>query len=301
MDNSWRWIAWLILGIGGLIVAGGLALGYGSLTLVLQGERAPGVVTEIRREGDMYAPVFRFRLPGGEAHEVKALGSGAPEFAVGDAVTVLYAPADPNDFAIDDFGQLWLSAIIVTGFGCFWLMFGAVAWALSRNVELAVLGERAFATIALAAAVVGVLAVWNATSLWRSGLRVEGKVAEIRASRYTDQEEVVLRDGREWRRDVERTSYAPLVRFATVEGREIEFLGRGGSGTSYREGDAVTVVYDPARPINAHIVSFIDLWLPAAVAWTVVILFGGCVWLSRHLRLAAVGGPELASSDRRKR
>jgi hypothetical protein len=71
MDNSWRWIAWLILGIGGLIVVGGLALAYGSLELVLYGERAPGVVTEIRREGDMYAPAFRFRLPSGEMHEAR--------------------------------------------------------------------------------------------------------------------------------------------------------------------------------------------------------------------------------------
>jgi len=284
VDRSSRWIAWLVLGIGGLIAAGGLALGYGSLKLVLYGERAPGVVTEIRREGNMYAPVIRFRLPSGEVHEAKALGSGAPEFAVDDDVTVLYAPADPDDFVIDAFEQLWLSAIIVTGFGCFWLMFGAVAWALSRNVDLAVVGERAFMTIAGVAAVLGVLAVWNATALYRSGLRAEGQVTEIRTSRYTDQEEVVLRGGREWRRDVERTSYAPVVRFTTAEGRQIEFFGRGGSGTSYQEGDVVVVAYDPARPINAHIVSFIDLWLPAAVAWGVAILFGGCVWLSRRLR-----------------
>jgi hypothetical protein len=197
---------------------------------------------------------------------------------------VLYAPADPDDFAIDDFEQLWLSAIIVTGFGCFWLMFGAVAWGLSRNLELAILGERAFMTIAMAAALVGVVATWNATALYRSGLRAEGRVTEIRTSRYTDQEEVVLRGGREWRRDVERTSYAPVVHFTTAEGREIEFFGRGGSGTDYREGDVVSVAYDPARPINARIVSFVDLWLPAVVAWGVAILFGGCVWLSRRLR-----------------
>ena len=284
MDRSWRWIAWLILGVGGLIVACGLALGWGSLKLVLYGESAPGVVTEIRREGDMYAPVFRFRLPNGEPREVKALGSGAPEFAVGDPVTVLYAPDDPDDFAIDDFWQLWLSAIMVSGFGGFWLMFGAVAWALSRGVDLPILGERAFATIAGVAAILGVIATWNATALYRTGSRAEGKVTEIRASRYTDQEEVVSRGGREWRRDVERTSYAPVVRFTTAEGREIEFFGRGGSGTSYREGDVVTVAYDPAKPIDAHIVSFVDLWLPAVVAWGVAILFGGCVGLSRRFR-----------------
>ncbi len=37
----------------------------------------------------------------------------------------------------------------------------------------------------------------------------------------------------------------------------------------------MTVVYDPANPIRASIVSFLDLWLPAVVAFGVAILFGG--------------------------
>jgi uncharacterized protein DUF3592 len=289
VDKSWRWISWVILGIGGLIAAGGLMLAHGSLKLVLYGEPAPGVVTELKREGDMYAPVFRFRLPSGEAHEVKGLGAGAPEFAVGDEVTVLYATDNPDDFAIDDFAQLWQSAIIVTGFGGLWLMFGTVAWGLARNVGLAILGERVFATIAAAAAVLGVVATWNATALYRNGLRTDGRVTEIRASKYTDREDVALSGGRESHRYVERTTYTPIVHFETEEGREIEFFGRGGSGLSYREGDTVTVAYDPERPINAHIVSFVDLWLPAAAAWGVAIVFGGCVWLSRRFRRAGRG------------
>jgi hypothetical protein len=75
------------------------------------------------------------------------------------------------------------------------------------------------------------------------------------------------------------------VRFDASDGREIEFHGRGGSGTDYAEGDRVTVIYDPANPMRAHIVSFIDLWLPSAVCFGVVALFGGAAWLSRRLRL----------------
>src|ERR1041384_1212945 len=142
IDRSWRRISWLILGIGGLILAGGLALGWGSLRHVLYAEHADGEVIEIRREGDMYAPVLRFRLANGEMQEVKDLGSGAPDFAVGDRVTVLYMPDDPEDLPIDAFERLWYSAIFVTVFVCFWLLFGAVAWALSRDVDLFVIGER---------------------------------------------------------------------------------------------------------------------------------------------------------------
>jgi Protein of unknown function (DUF3592) len=283
-DRSWRWISWLILGIGGLTVLGGLALGQGSLRLALYGERSDGEVTEMRRDGDTYVPIVRFRSLEGDWHDVKDLGSGAPDFAVGDQVTIYYDPGNPDDFRIATFDRLWLSAIIVTGFGCFWLMFGAIAWALSRDIDIAVLGERAFSAIALVAVILGAFATWNAAALYGTGARTEGTVSEIRESHYTDQVETRPASGREMRRDVERTSYAPAVRFRAGEGREIEFLGRGGSGTSFAPGDRVTVVYDPANPIRARILSFTDLWLPAVAAWGVVLTFGGAVVVSRHFR-----------------
>ena len=284
IDRSWRWIAWLILGVGALILAGGLALGWGSLRHLLYAERAQGEVIEIRRDGDMYAPVVRFRLPGGETQEVTDLGNGAPDFAVGDRVTILYMPQDPADFRIDTFDRLWFSALFVTVFACFWLLFGAMAWALSRDVDLFVIGERAFGAIAAVAMVIGFFAVWNAVNLYTDGLRAEGTVLEIRATRRMEEEEVRRRDGTEMRRDVERTSYAPVVRFTTREGREIEFHGRGGSGTSFAKGDSVTVIYDPANPSRVHIASFVDFWLPSAVCFAVTFLFGGAVGLSRRVR-----------------
>jgi hypothetical protein len=113
----------------------------GSLRHILYAERADGEVIEIRREGDMYAPVLRFHRGSGETQEVKDLGSGAPDFAVGDRVTVLYMPDDPEDFRVDTFERLWFSPIFVTVFASFWFLFGAVAWALSREVELFVIGR----------------------------------------------------------------------------------------------------------------------------------------------------------------
>ena len=95
VDRNWGWIGGLVLAIGGLILVGGLALGLGSLRLVLHGEPVDGEVVEMRREGDMYAPVVRFRLASGESRTVKDLGTGAPDFAVGDRVAILYMPQDP--------------------------------------------------------------------------------------------------------------------------------------------------------------------------------------------------------------
>ena len=73
IDASWRWIAWTILGIGGLITAGGVLMGLGNLRHVLYGERAEGVVTGIVREGDMYLPVVELPLPLITAVSIRAL------------------------------------------------------------------------------------------------------------------------------------------------------------------------------------------------------------------------------------
>jgi len=55
-------------------------------------------------------------------------------------------------------------------------------------------------------------------------------------------------------------------------------------------GQRVTVIYDPANPIRARIVTFLDLWLPAAVAFAVVALFGSAVLVSRRTRRRAPQG-----------
>jgi len=72
--------------------------------------------------------------PSGETQEVKDLGSGAPEFARGrpghESSTCRRIP---QDFRIDTFERLWFSSIFVTVFACFWLLFAAIAWALSRE------------------------------------------------------------------------------------------------------------------------------------------------------------------------
>jgi hypothetical protein len=287
VDRDWRRIAWLVLGIGGVILAGGLALGLGSLRHVLHGERAAGEVIELRREGDMYAPVVRFKLVDGEERTVKDLASGAPDFALGDRVTILYMPQDPRDFRIDTFDRLWGSAIIVTLFGAFWLMFGMVAWALSQGFDLFLIGESAFTVIATGAGLIGIFVLWSAADLYTGGVRAEGTVVEYRESRSTGTETVRLADGREVERSVESVSFAPVVRFTTHEGREIEFHGRGGSERSFAKGGRVTVIYDPDNPIRARIVSFVDIWLPSAAAFAVAFLFGGAVWLSRWARRRA--------------
>lgn len=289
IDASWRRIALVILGIGGLIAAGGVLMGLSSLRHVLLGERADGVIAAVVREGGLYAPVVRFRLPDGEGLEVRELGSGAPDFSVGDAVTVLYLPESPHDFRLNTFERLWLVPVVVAGFGGFCLIFGAVAWALSHNADLALVGERAFTVVSLSALFVGVFILWSAVDLYAGGGRARGTVTEIRESRSRVAEEVRGPGGGAVRRDAETFTFVPIVRFTTPEGREVEFHGRGGSGTALAAGDVVNVVYDRSQPGRARIISFTDLWLPAATFFVVALFFGLAVRLSRWNRRRATG------------
>ena len=71
--------------------------------------------------------------------------------------------------------------IIAIGFGCFWLMFGAVAWGLSRNGDLSVIGERAFNVVSVVALLIGIFALWSATDLYAGGGRAQGSVVELEA------------------------------------------------------------------------------------------------------------------------
>lgn len=57
------------------------------------------------------------------------------------------------------------------------------------------------------------------------------------------------------------TTYAPKVQFTTKGGGEETFTSSTSSSPpSHREGDVVTVMYDPAHPEDARIDSFMDLW-----------------------------------------
>jgi hypothetical protein len=56
--------------------------------------------------------------------------------------------------------------------------------------------------------------------------------------------------------------YCPVVEFTARDGSPCRFISGSGRGTKqYREGERVTVVYDPAKQSSAAIRSFSSLWL----------------------------------------
>jgi hypothetical protein len=58
------------------------------------------------------------------------------------------------------------------------------------------------------------------------------------------------------------TSYHPVVGFQTWNGERVEFRSATGSSSrSYRVGQSVPILYDPANPSDARIHGFMHVWL----------------------------------------
>jgi hypothetical protein len=57
------------------------------------------------------------------------------------------------------------------------------------------------------------------------------------------------------------STYKPVVEFNAATGKRIEFISSVGTNPpSYRVGESVTVLYNPADPYSARIKSFFSLW-----------------------------------------
>jgi len=80
-----------------------------------------------RSSGPMYAPVVRFRGPGGEEVEFTGLGSGEPDYKEGARVTVLHPPGHPERARIDSHHELWLGPIVVAIWGLLFTGVGLLA------------------------------------------------------------------------------------------------------------------------------------------------------------------------------
>jgi hypothetical protein len=116
------------------------------------------------------------------------------------------------------------------------------------------------------ARLVGTASMYRRTrSFLKDAITTVGVVTEVRTQTRA------LDDDDDGRRRTE-TYYTPVVRFYTADGKAVVFTSAVGTGTSYREGQQVPVVYAAARPEQAEIKSFLRLWfLP------LVLLFAGVV------------------------
>jgi hypothetical protein len=100
--------------------------------------RVIDLIAERGSDGDtMYYPRVRFMTAAGEPVEFTgSVGSSPAAFDVGEAVVVLYDPADPGGARIDSFFQLWFGPLILGFLGLIFATVGGgavIAFARSSN------------------------------------------------------------------------------------------------------------------------------------------------------------------------
>jgi hypothetical protein len=103
------------------------------------------------------------------------------------------------------------------------------------------------AVVGLALIIGGVFWGIRRYSLLRRGLRAEGTVVEQ-----------LVKDSAE-----QSTFYYPIVEFKTQGGETVRFRGGAGNagGPQIQTGTTVDILYDPSKPSEAQINSFVQYWL----------------------------------------
>ena len=97
----------------------GAYAGYTSWRLEQGGETITGTVIEMEEsdtsEGGccVYAPVIEFNVNGQSYTSEGGNASNPPEYQVGEQVSVLYDPADPETAQINKWSERWLFPIII--------------------------------------------------------------------------------------------------------------------------------------------------------------------------------------------
>ncbi|WP_283842037.1 DUF3592 domain-containing protein [Bradyrhizobium sp. KB893862 SZCCT0404] len=71
----------------------------------------------------------------------------------------------------------------------------------------------------------------------------------------------------------------PTFQFQTADGRPITFTSSSGSTSQpYAEGERVRIAYDPRRPEDARLLSFLTLWIaPILLCAAGLLLAGGAI------------------------
>jgi hypothetical protein len=112
------WIIFANLFFAGFCLWGAYA-GYTSWQLEQNGETGTGIVTGLEESDSadggccVYSPVIEFNVDGQTYSFDGENASYPPAYEVGEEVSVLYDPADPNTAQINKWTERWLFPIII--------------------------------------------------------------------------------------------------------------------------------------------------------------------------------------------
>lgn len=259
------------LGVALLVLAAALAVTASST--VGQLVRTPGTVVRIVQDTDAmraYRPIVAYLSNDGQRREIAGnTASSVPAYDIGESVDVLLDPAHPERPAlIDDFAQRWFPAAVPALLAVVSLSIGSLLCVNERrNRRSGTLPRRAagkpvrrrsnIALVLIPIAIgTGFLAGAGAAGLrqWQIAHRYAhsvGHVVEVAGTAHS-------------------SLHSATVAFTTDSGRPITFTqSPASSSRGLREGDAVTVLYDPVTPERAVIDRFWDHWRVAGILFAI--------------------------------
>ncbi len=118
--------------IGGVFAAIGIGVGISAWSFAASARETQGeVVLLVHRGKGTHAPVVRYVVDGKSFEFQSSVASSPPAHAVGDKVTVLYQPDQPQHGNIKSFMDQWFLPLIFTGIGTLFFVIGS-AICLSR-------------------------------------------------------------------------------------------------------------------------------------------------------------------------
>lgn len=109
--------------------------------------------------------------------------------------------------------------------------------------------------ISLAFVAVGVATLGGALLLTRRPIRLLRAGGSARGT-VLDNDESMVQTGR----GAANKFYFPLIGFTTAKGEQIRFTSATGQGKALPKGSEVRVLYDPERPDEAELATFMTLW-----------------------------------------
>ena len=141
---EWSWASkplgqpWQSLGLGLvalLLLAASAYFVHDTSRFLSSAQVASGTVVDlVVRQGVGFYPVFAWVDEAGKAHEkVSHSASNPPQFNKGQSVRVYYSMSDVEDARIDDFLDLWFSAVVTGVLGVVFAAFSIIVWKFRKG------------------------------------------------------------------------------------------------------------------------------------------------------------------------
>jgi len=147
--QRWYWPIGILFSVAGLAICTlAASLLIETLHFRTNALSTAGIVTQLQqsttgRPGNSstdYATVVEFYDRSHRLHTyTSSTGSSPPSYAVGQRVSIMYDPANPSSARIDNFGDMWLSSVLLGSLGLPIVTVGSglvlVAWRRQRVIR----------------------------------------------------------------------------------------------------------------------------------------------------------------------